>query len=99
MDFDVTSIPEKVKNQQQNISIRFSPVGLDLELITKFEIGKSFDEAYDEAEEVEVKEKPSRRWKVLSFDDLIVSKERAARPKDLLDILELKKLRADSDNG
>ena len=98
MDFDITSFPNQVKNQEQNISIKFSPVGLDLELITKFEIGKSFDEAYDDAEEVAVKDKPLRRWRVLNFDDLIRSKERAARPKDLLDILELKKLRSDSGN-
>lgn len=94
MDFDITSVPEKVKNQEQNISIKFSPVGLDLELITKFEIGKSFDEAYEDAEEVEVKDNPLRRWRVLNLDDLITSKERAARPKDLLDIMELKKIKS-----
>ncbi len=31
-------------------------------------------------------------WKVLSLNDLLESKRRAARPKDLLDIQQLKSL-------
>ena len=95
MGFDINAFPEKVKNQEQNISVKFSSVGLDLELITKFEIGKTFDQAFEAAEIVEVKKMPVRRWRVLSFEDLIVSKQRAARPKDLLDIVELKKMKSD----
>src|SRR6056297_213077 len=48
MELEFTAFPEKVKNQEQNISVKFSPVGLDLELITKFEIGKTFDQAYED---------------------------------------------------
>jgi len=96
MGFDINAFPEKVKNQEQNISVKFSPVGLDLELITKFEIGKTFDQAYEDSIVVEIKQKPIRRWRVLNIDDLITSKKRAARPKDLLDIIELKKLKSSS---
>lgn len=92
MDLDITSFPDEVANQAQNISVKFSPVGLDLELITKFEIGKSFDQAFEDSVEVHIKEKPIRKWRVLNLEDLILSKERAARPKDLLDIIELRKI-------
>ncbi len=92
MDLDITSFPDEVVNQAQNISVKFSPVGLDLELITKFEIGKSFDQAFEDSVEVHIKEKPIRKWRVLNLEDLILSKERAARPKDLLDIIELRKI-------
>jgi hypothetical protein len=33
-------ISENVKKQEQNISVKFSPVDLDLELITKFSVNK-----------------------------------------------------------
>jgi hypothetical protein len=92
MDLDITSFPDEVVNQAQNISVKFSPVGLDLELITKFDIGKSFDQAFEDSVEVHIKEKPIRKWRVLNLEDLILSKERAARPKDLLDIIELRKI-------
>lgn len=97
MDLDISTFPEAVMNQEQNVSVKFSPLGLDLELITKFEIGKSFDEAYADAVIAEIKRIPVRRWRVLSFSDLILSKEKAARPKDLLDIEELKRLKSDTD--
>ncbi|MEM9050762.1 MAG: nucleotidyltransferase [Bacteroidota bacterium] len=96
MDLDISTFPEAVMNQEQNVSVKFSPLGLDLELITKFEIGKSFDEAYADAVIAEIKKIPVRRWRVLSFSDLILSKEKAARPKDLLDIQELKRLKSDT---
>jgi hypothetical protein len=94
MGYDVESFPKEVLAQEQNISIKFSPLDLNLELITRFEIGKSFDEAYADSVLVEIREMPIRRWRVLSFDDLIVSKQRAARPKDLLDIIELKRIKS-----
>ncbi len=37
-------------------------------------------------------------FKVLSFEDLIHCKELSGRPKDLLDILELRNVRQISDN-
>lgn len=54
MGYEIDDIPASVKNQISNISIKFSPVDIDIELITKFEIGKSFDEAFKVSIEVEI---------------------------------------------
>lgn len=78
--------------QEQNISVKFSPVDLNLELIPRFEIGKTLDQAFTDGEEVQSKKDSALKWRVLNFDDLIESKRRAARPKDLLDILQLQSL-------
>lgn len=91
MGFEIESFPKEVKEKLKNISVKFTPDDLDLELITRFEIGKTFEEAYESSESVEVVGFPLRKWRVLSFNDLIESKRRAARPKDLLDIEELKR--------
>lgn len=92
MGFEIEDFPEKVKKELQNISVKFSPIDLNLELITNFSVNKSFQDAYAAAEEVVVTENDLViRWQVLSLDDLIKSKIKAGRPKDLLDIQELKK--------
>lgn len=93
MGFEVSSFPEEVINQQKNVSVKFTPADLDLELITKFEISKSFDEAYHSSDEVVITGHYLRKWRVLNFDDLLESKKRAARPKDFLDIEQLKRNR------
>lgn len=92
MGFDLESFPEEVKNQNQNISVKFSPADLNLELITRFEIGKSFEEALQESEVVHFGETKSYKWNVLNKSDLLESKKRAGRPKDHLDIAELRRL-------
>lgn len=92
MGYEIDDFPEKVKLQEQNISIKFSPVDLDLELITNFSANKSFEEAYRDSEEVIVNENPFLRWNVLSLEDLITSKIKGNRPKDLLDVQQLLKL-------
>ena len=38
MGYEIKDFPEKVKCRAQNISIKFSPLGLNLELITKFSV-------------------------------------------------------------
>lgn len=53
---------------------------------------QAFEEAYNYSEEVIVNENPFLRWNVLSLDDLITSKIKASRPKDLLDVQQLLKL-------
>lgn len=93
MGYDFNDFPEAVKNQEQNISVKFSPAGLDLELITRFSVNKSFEEAFNEAEEVHLKNgNLILKWRVLSLNDLITSKIKSGRPKDLMDISELKKV-------
>lgn len=89
MGYEIKDFPEKVKNREQNISIKFSPLDLNLELITNFSVNKSFDEAFNDSEQVTINEKTFLRWNVLSFEDLITSKIKANRPKDLLDIQQL----------
>ena len=92
MGYEIEEFPDAVKDQFQYISVKFSPADLDLELITKFEIGKSFNEAFVEAISVEISGNQVLKWKVLSLEDLLESKRRAARPKDFLDIQQLKLL-------
>jgi hypothetical protein len=89
MGYEIEDFPLAVKQQQQNISIKFSPLDLDLELITNFSVNKSFSEAYNDSEVAIVNENIFLRWNVLSLEDLITSKIKANRPKDLLDIQQL----------
>lgn len=92
MGYEINDFPENVKKQEQNISIKFSPADLDLELITKFSINKTFDEAYQDSEVVTVNDKTFLKWNVLSLEDLITSKIKANRAKDLLDIQQLREI-------
>ncbi|MGJ8685210.1 MAG: nucleotidyl transferase AbiEii/AbiGii toxin family protein [Nonlabens sp.] len=91
MNYDIDSFPEKVLKQEQNISIKFSPSSLNLELITRFSVNKSFDDIFEESIQVDFEQEKVYRWRVISYDDLIISKIKAGRPKDLLDIQELQK--------
>ena len=92
MGYSIDSFPEKVKLQEQNISVKFSPGELNLELITRFTISRSFDEAYSNSEIAEVKDKTVFKWNVLSLEDLLDSKIRSGRNKDKLDVQELKRI-------
>lgn len=92
MGYEIDDFPEAVKNREQNISIKFSPLDLDLELITNFSVNKPFDEAFADSEKVTVKNNEFLRWNVLSLEDLITSKVKANRPKDLLDIQQLREI-------
>ena len=89
MGYGVVVFPKEVRNQFQNISVKFSPVELNLELITKFSSSKSFNEVYKDSEEIEIKGHKILRWRVISYNDLIDSKLKAQRPKDFLDIQQL----------
>lgn len=92
MEYEITDFPDDVKQKQKNISVKFSPVDLNLELITNFSTTKSFDEAFKNSEKVTIKENEFLTWNVLSFEDLIESKIRAKRPKDLLDVQQLQEI-------
>jgi hypothetical protein len=89
LGFDFADFPEAVYNKEQNISIKISPE-MELELITAFTLSKSFDEAYEDSDIVELDNNIS--YRIISFEDLLENKERSGRPKDLLDIMELKRL-------
>ena len=94
LGYDLTHFPEQVARGEQNVSLKFSPADIDVELITRFDVNKPFDEAYVASRKVMPNEQdPLHYWHVLSYDDLIVSKVKAGRPKDFLDIQELQRLR------
>jgi hypothetical protein len=65
MGFEIEDFPVAVKQQQQNISVKFSPLDLDLELITNFSVNKSFSEAYNDSEVSEVNNNKFLRWNML----------------------------------
>lgn len=92
LGYELDKLPLSVIRQEQNISIKISP-DLDLELITRFDPGRSFDEAWRDGERTELAGEPVAMYRVLGFDDLLRSKRRAGRPKDLLDIQELQRRR------
>ncbi len=95
LGYDIHEIPDQVLKKQQNISIKISPV-FELELITNFNPGKTFDEALSDSEKVE---KEELYYHVLSFNDLINSKISSPRPKDKLDIEELQRIRMRKKQG
>ena len=91
--YDLAELPGAVHSGPQNVSLNFSPVDLDVELITRFEVSRPFEDAYASSIAVQGVGPQLHRWRVLAYDDLIVSKTKAARPKDLLDIHELRRIR------
>lgn len=99
MDYDITKFPDDVKNQLKNISVKFSPEDLDLELITKFSTNVSFEEAYARSEKMTIEGNRVLKWHVLSYEDLITSKLKAQRPKDLLDVQQLKTIHKTNKNS
>lgn len=93
LGYNISKFPDSVLKGEQNISLKFSPIQIDIELITRFSVNKPFDEAYKESKSVELKnDQTIFKWRVLSLEDLIISKIKSGRPKDLLDIQELKKI-------
>ncbi|MGM0622115.1 MAG: DUF6036 family nucleotidyltransferase [Bacteroidota bacterium] len=89
LGYDIHKIPEPVQKKEQNISLKISPV-FELELITQFNPGKSFEEAFSDSETVE---KEGLKYHVINFNDLIQSKITSPRPKDKLDVEELQRIR------
>ncbi|MFS4469592.1 hypothetical protein [Maribacter sp. 2210JD10-5] len=92
MGLDFNGFPNEVREQKQNISLKFSPADLDVELITKFSVGRSLDQAYEESEQVQIGPTKVARLRVISLDDLISSKIKSNRTKDLFDVKELKRI-------
>ncbi len=93
MGYKINRFPEPVQKGEQNISLKFSPYDLEVELITHFAIGKSFEQAYNESEEAVIQGKRILKWRVLSFNDLIISKMKSNRTIDKLDIEQLQKIK------
>lgn len=92
MGYQLNDFPEDVKNSVQNISVKFSPLDFDIELITRFSLNKTFDEAYASSEMVEINKNKLAKINILTISDLIESKIKAGRPKDLLDVQQLREI-------
>lgn len=91
LGYGVEELPDKVLDAEQNITIKISPEQ-EIELITRFNPGCTFDEAWERCVFGEVSGVQVARYRVLALDDLINSKVTSGRPKDLLDVLELKRI-------
>lgn len=61
----------------------------EIELITKFNPNCSFEEAYSRKTEIK---NEGLVYSIINLNDLINSKVKSLRPKDLLDIYELKRI-------
>ncbi|WP_373518305.1 nucleotidyl transferase AbiEii/AbiGii toxin family protein [Pricia sp.] len=96
MDYEIEDFPEEVKQGRQNISVKFAPLDLNLELITNFSVGESFEDAYKKSETASRNEGFELSWRVLSLEHLIASKIKSGRPKDLSDVHELQRRKKDS---
>lgn len=94
MGYKIADFPKSVKEQEQNISVKLSPADLNIELITRFSVNKSFDQAFEDSVIAKIEGETEHfeviTWNVLSLEDLITSKIKSGRPKDLLDIQQLK---------
>ena len=94
LGFDRPQFPLTVLNRTQNISLKFSPAAPEVELITHYSSVLDFEDAWARSEVVEIHGTNVMKWNVLSLEDLIVTKVKAGRPKDLLDVQELQRLRS-----
>ncbi len=92
LGYELDRIPSAVLRQEQNMSVKISP-DMEIEIITRFNPGKSFQEAWDGSESFILAGEPVALFRVLNYEDLITSKLRSARPKDLLDVQELRRKR------
>lgn len=96
LGYEIDDFPDKVKNGEQNISIKLNP-NLEMELIVNFDPGKTFREAFADSVEFFTEGDEKYKWNILSYEDLINSKFRSGRPRDWNDVEELKRLRKRKD--
>ncbi len=89
--YDFDSFPQEVVDQKQNISIHISPV-FKIELITYLNFGLSFQQVWEKSVESRIEKHKIMKFRVLSFEDLITSKLKAGRPKDMYDVLSLREV-------
>jgi len=92
LEYELDDLPSTVRQAEQNVSIKISP-GQEIELITRFNPGCSFEEAWSRCEITEVSGERVAKYRILGFDDLINSKIKSGRPRDLLDVYELQRRR------
>lgn len=76
----------------KSIMLRIADGDFRIDLLTKLNIKKTFSEAYAHAEAVDVN---YGKIFFISYLDLIDEKIRSKRPKDLIDVEQLRKIRND----
>lgn len=91
MGYVIKEFPEDVLKKKKNISLKLSE-DLNLELITNFSAKINFDEAWKKGVNAMLLDENSATYKVISLEDLILSKMLAGRPKDILDVQELQNI-------
>lgn len=92
LGYQFEKFPDEVLQGLQNISVKISPV-VDLELITRFNPGKSFEQAYNDSVAVSIDGLELKRYHVISFEDLINSKIKSGREQDLRDVYMLQEIK------
>ena len=92
LGYQFEKFPDQVLQGLQNISVKISPV-VDLELITRFNPGKSFEQAYNDSVAVSIDGLELKRYHVISFEDLINSKIKSGREQDLRDVYMLQEIK------
>lgn len=92
LGYQFEKFPDEVLQGSQNISVKISPV-VDLELITRFNPGKSFEQAYIDSVAVSIDGLELKRYHVISFEDLINSKIKSGREQDLRDVYMLQEIK------
>jgi len=55
-------------------------------------LNKTFEDAYSSSETVEINKNKLAKINILTISDLIESKIKAVRPKDLLDVQQLREI-------
>lgn len=92
LGYQFEKFPDEVLQGLQNISVKISPV-VDLELITRFNPGKSFEQAYNDSVAVSIDGLELKMYHVISFEDLINSKIKSGREQDLRDVYMLQEIK------
>jgi len=94
LGYEFDQFPAAVLQTEQNISLQMSP-GLEVEVITFLKPGFTFEQAWERAVTVDLAGEPVMLYRILAYEDLITSKIRSGRPKDLLDVQELIRRKSD----
>ena len=92
LGYDFDTFPIEVFDQKQNISIHISPI-FKIELITYLNFGLSFQQVWEKSVESKIETQKAIKFRVLSLEDLITSKLKAGRPKDMYDVLSLREIK------
>lgn len=98
LGYQVHKFPESVIKGQQNISFKFSPDSFKVELITHYSSTLAFEDAWKRSEVHKIGTSTIHRFRVIGLNDLIETKLKSGRSKDLIDVQELRKIQEENNN-